>query len=410
MAKTRNNRNQARRRSVRGPLRGGFGFHHSKDVWSFGVCKMIIDEIDSQPPAGVKKNWREALIYIAERMRVTPEVLYNRLTPAEVLEKFFKGHLLKWPYFTTTKYSQFADVWARIRRERDEALEAGGKWGQHWVLNEVPLPGKEKTEAQRQAEEAAAEKRGRLAWLQEQSEFEGEPWYERRKKELEDGDSICCTEECEERWNDSADPGLCLAARKGEAKRAAKREERLKARARKQALNANAQERWSYAQAELVALAARYANNPKNFSAVLNGVRKTYNKKAKKGEVRPVFEPGTGMGITRGQYGFHALLGRANNWQAPPQQEGDFMNSQGIKEIMAIIFEDFPVSGPNKKKHPEERALYDKIAKGLKAVRYEKGYEDPDTHKPQLDIYFQALSRGKKWKKNGKVPAEFLPE
>lgn len=397
------------------PMRGGF--NNSKDIWSFGICKMIIDEIDGgQSPAGVKKNWRESLTYLAQRMSVTPEVLYNRITPAEVLEKFGKGQLLKWTSWSTTatsKYRQFADNWDHARRERDAALKAGAKWGpeNYGILKESPLPGKEKSEAQRQAEKEAEEERAKLAWFQEHSEFAGQPWYEQRKRELEDGDSICCTEECEDRWGDSADPGLCLAARKGEAKRAEKREARLKAAAKKQALNANAQERWSdpNIQAALLANAAKYGNN-KGLRAALNGAPIEYNKPAKKGEIRPVYVPGTGMDITRGKYAYQPLLERTNQWKAPPQQNGDFLNREAINEIMSRVFPEFAKSGPSKTKNPELRAFYDQIAKGLKGVRYEKGYEDPVTHQPQLDVYDQAYSRASVWRAASAVPAEFLTQ
>ncbi len=405
MRQTRNKRSRLRK-----TMRGGF--NNSKDIWSFGICKMIIDEIDRQPPAGVKKNWRAALTYLAERMNVTPELLYNRITPAEVLTRFGKGYLLKWSSWNspaTYKYRQFADNWLSIASDRNAALAEGKTWGNDYRLKELPLPGTEKSEEQKMAEKEAAEERAKLAWFQEHSEFAGQAWYEKRKQELEDGDSICCTEECEDRWGDSADPGLCLAARKGEAKRAEKSEARLKAAARKQALNANAQERWSNAQGPLLALAAQHGNN-KGLRAALNGVPIEYNKRPKKGEVRPVYEQGTGMGITRGQYGYQTLLDRTNQWKAPPQQNGDFLNREAINEIMSRVFPEFAISGPSKTKNPEQRALYDQIVKGLKAVRYEKGYEDPDTHKPQLDVYDQAFSRASTWRKAGAVPADFLSQ
>jgi hypothetical protein len=48
-----------------------------------------------------------------------------------------------------------------------------------------------------------------------------EAWKELRCKELEDGDSICCTEECSDR--DEADEDLVEAARRGKKNRAARR-------------------------------------------------------------------------------------------------------------------------------------------------------------------------------------------
>ena len=49
-----------------------------------------------------------------------------------------------------------------------------------------------------------------------------EAWKQLRCKELEDGDSICCTEECSER-EDEADEELVEAARRGKEKREARR-------------------------------------------------------------------------------------------------------------------------------------------------------------------------------------------
>jgi hypothetical protein len=52
-----------------------------------------------------------------------------------------------------------------------------------------------------------------------------EAWKELRCLELEDGDSICCTEECSER-EDEADEELVEAARRGKEKREARQEGR----------------------------------------------------------------------------------------------------------------------------------------------------------------------------------------
>ena len=71
-------------RQTRKAMKGGFS--NSADIWSFGICKMIIDAV-GEAPAGTKKNWRECLIYLAGRAGVTPEHLYNKMTPIEFLTK-----------------------------------------------------------------------------------------------------------------------------------------------------------------------------------------------------------------------------------------------------------------------------------------------------------------------------------
>ena len=94
---------------------------------------------------------------------------------------------------------------------------------------------------------------------------------------------------------------------------------------------------------------------------------------------------------------------RGENWQPEPQQTDDFLNPEARNEIMARVFPEFPVSGPNKVKFPAERALYEQIKEGLKAVRYEKGFENAETHQPQLDVYDQSYSRAMNWRRKGVV-------
>jgi hypothetical protein len=266
---------------------------------------------------------------------------------------------------------------------------------------------------------ARREKRLKNAWIQESSEFSGQPWFEERKRELEEGASIVASEECSDRWNGEADPELCLAARKGEAKRAAASEARLKERTRKAILNRNAGERWNNAQGPLLAMAAQYGNTPNNFSAVYNGVP-TGKKVTKKNPNPRAYEEGTGTWLPGRNVPNYYPYGkpqkawkpmrpsewkqvRGENWQAPPQQNGDFLNPDARIEILARVFPEFPVSGPNKEKFPVERALYDEIKAGLKMVRYEKGFENAETHQPQLDVYDQGYSRAMNWRRKGVV-------
>ena len=272
-------------------------------------------------------------------------------------------------------------------------------------------------EAKRQTAEEKREKRLKNAWIKTKSNYHGEPWLVERIKELEEGASIVASEECSDRWNGEADPELCLAVRKGEAKRAAASEARLKERTRRAIVNRNAAERWANAEGPLIGLAAQHANTAKNFGFVYNGVPTGI--KATKKNPRPwAYEEGTGSRLTgRRQRNWVPPPGtrdnwwhrryiepvRGENWQPAPQQTGDFLNPEARNEIMARVFPEFPVSGPNKVKFPAERALYEKIKEGLKAVLYEKGFENAETHQPQLDVYDQGYSRAMNWKRKGVV-------
>ena len=265
---------------------------------------------------------------------------------------------------------------------------------------------------------ANKEKRLKNAWIKTQSPFSGMPGFEERKKELEDGASIVASEECSERWQGEADPELCLAARKGEAKRAAASEARLKERVRKAIVNRNAGERWNSAQGPLLAMAATHANTAKNFGVAYNGVP-TGNKATKKNPRPRAYVEGTGTWLPGRNVPKYWPMGkeetawqpaqgqwknvRGLNWQAPPQQKGDFLNLEARNEILSRVFPEFPVSGPSKLKFPAERALYDEIKEALKEVRYEKGFENAVTHQPQLDVYDQGYSRAMNWRRKGVV-------
>lgn len=411
---TRKNGKQRLNRSLKG------GFSKSSDIWSFGICKTLIDAI-GPAPAGTKKNWRECLNYLAERASVTPENLYNKMTPDEFLRKIFRDGVLGKTYYGQYKqpWEKFRDLWQQTASNRDAALKEDKTWGKDYRLQIAELPGKPMSEEQKRAKEEQEMEQAKQAFFQERSEFAGQPWYEARKQELEDGASIDASEECESRFGDgTADPGLCLAARKGTEKRIAKSEAAVKARARKAALNANAEERWGNAQGPLLALAATHANTSGNFARAYNGVP-TGVHPTKKNPIPRLYEPGTGTWLTgrnippswpvsvqerawEPKYGpgYHAAK-RGERWTQPPQQTGDYLKSDAVKEIMEQTYSEFPVSGPNKKL--PERALYEQIVKALREVRYEKGYEDPLTHQPKLDVYDQALSRAMNWRRKGAV-------
>ena len=385
------------------------GVYGSSEIWSFGMCKLLIDAIGGAP-AGTKKNWRECLIWMASRASVTPDVLFNTLTPDEFLKKIWKDGILGANYYGVYKkpYASYQDSWASAKRARAEG------WAGAWV----PLPGKEFSAEQKAAAPAAKEQREKLEFFKQPSDFEGEPWYAIRVQELEDGATIVASEECYGHGSGSADPGLCLAVHKGTEKRIARREREVKGRARRQALNAVAADDWANAQGPLLTLAAEHANSHEDFGAVYDGVPLEQDP-LKKGLQQQLFKPCTGTWLTgrdipatwppseqekawEGKHGPNYYQQRRGaSWQQAPQQTGDYLKMDAIKEIMEQTYGDFPISGPNKKL--PERALYAQIVAGLKMVIYEKGYEDPMTHQPRLDVYDQALSRAMSWRRNGLV-------
>ena len=247
------------------------GFVDSKKMWSFMGCKNLIDALGGGPP-GVKKNWAECLTWLANKVKMSPENLFNKMTPHEFL---FKAGVSS----HTIIYNDYERRWGHVKVQRDQALKEGKKWGSDWRLILEPLPGKPMTQEQRKAAETAREeaeeKRRKEEWIKTRSNYAGENWFEERKKQLEEGASIVLSEECEERMGNSADPEMCLAARKGKAirnTRNAKREAALKANAYKKAINANVAERWGpETQGALMSLAAQKATTNSNFRAVYNG-------------------------------------------------------------------------------------------------------------------------------------------
>jgi len=404
------------------------GFSDSKDMWSYGVCKMLVDAL-GDVPTGVKKNWLDCLIHFAERAGMTPEDLFNKITPDEFLTKIGRAGVFgvknvygRYP----VPYNKYQAVWDNNKRNRDAALAQGKAWGSTWELRLSPLPGnkgKPLTEEQLTAAKEKAVERERQAFFAQPSSLrENAPReYNQRVRELEEGASEAVSEECY--GHSSADPGLCLAAHKGTAKRIARRERELRERARRRALNAHAGENWGAAQGPLVALAAKYANKPENFAAVYNGVSSEPMKVKKWEPLPPAFKPHTGTWLTGRNINRtwdpvkteaeRVWTWNQNNpkdkyraernaqWKSPPHQTGDFLLGSARAEIMEQTYPEFPASGPNKKL--PERVLYDQIATALKTVRYEKGYEDPVTHQPQLDVYDQALSRAQNWRRKGIV-------
>jgi len=207
------------------------GFYNSDKVWSFKICKLLIKALGEKPPAGTGTNWNECIRYLASVARVSPEELYNKITPDDFLKKIGRGHLLRarggaWGMYDAP-WEEFSVLWSRAKG--DTTIR--------------PLPGKPMSEARRESAEAWEERGRKEEWLATEEnnylrKMDPEA-YNRRLKELEEGDSICCSEECEDRFNEGADVGWCRAYRKGRAKRnarhAAEREAALKAKAQKAA-------------------------------------------------------------------------------------------------------------------------------------------------------------------------------
>ena len=127
------------RRAVRRSMKGGWA--QSGKMWSFMICKAVIDEIGGAPP-GVKKNWTESLTWLAKQVRMTPVDLFNRMTPGELLKRLGKQY--------STLYSQIGDNWRGVEIERDKALKEGSSWGDS-RLPVMPLPGKPVREARGKA-------------------------------------------------------------------------------------------------------------------------------------------------------------------------------------------------------------------------------------------------------------------
>ena len=207
------------------------GFYNSDKVWSFKICKLLIKALGKKPPAGTGTNWNECIRYLASVASVSPEELYNEITPDDFLRKIGRGHLLGTWMGEREAYDapweEFRDLWSRAKGDRTIR----------------PLPGKPMSEARRESAEAWEERGRKEEWLATEEKnylrkMDPEA-YNRRVKELEEGDSICCSEECEDRFNQGADVGWCRAYRKGRAKRnarhAAEREAALKAKAQKAA-------------------------------------------------------------------------------------------------------------------------------------------------------------------------------
>jgi len=123
-------------------MRRSGGFSGSKDMWSFMLCKSLIDMADLKPSAGVKKSHRACLDFLAKKAGMSTEDLYNKITPIEFLVKIGKGHLLNHykTHYGKGYKTKIPDSWHRAQTYRDAALKEGKKWGEDGDLYMSPLP------------------------------------------------------------------------------------------------------------------------------------------------------------------------------------------------------------------------------------------------------------------------------
>jgi len=362
------------------------------ELWDHTTCKAVIELSRLRVAPEIKRNWHESIVAIAQAMRVSPEELYNNVFPDDVVTRIGG----KW-----------AAEQLRTRYKVGALIAAEKARGPSGPKTMKPLPGKPMNAAARAAAEEAQITRD----LEE--EAEAEQWSEgegrmiaKRAAQLEEGDSPYASEEAE--GHSSAIASLVLAARRGTAKRNARQLAEAVEGERRRVRNAAANKRWTMRAnnntgargpgAELLALAAEHGTNA-NLKAVYNGVPGN----AATGTLLPGRNPH--WQNERMQFTYKRGGPRGANWEAPAAPHpDDYLMGDAKKEIMEQVYEEFPISGPNKKL--PERALYDKIMKALGRVRYEKGYEDPETHQPRLDLYDQALSRAAAWRRAGRVDAE----
>lgn len=226
--------------AVRRSMKGGYQL--IQECWSFKTCKLILAALSKQYtflskypegiPPGVGTNWNECIRLLASIAEVSPEELFNRMTPDEFLTKIGEGMLLYTGGGAFKVGAKLSEAWQKEYEGWREAKRSGDRLT-------LQLPGKRMS---------AARKASATAWQQKEEEEEEEyqrgvgkeEWlataknsylrnmvgheeYNARVKALEDGASSVCSEENEDRWNDGANVGWCRAVRKGQAKKNARR-------------------------------------------------------------------------------------------------------------------------------------------------------------------------------------------
>ena len=190
-------------RTTRKAQRGGA----ISDYWYFGMCKALISNLGLAPPPGTLKSHRKCLEFLAAKIRMDPEDMYNLMTPDEYVVRSGEPRLeMKFLGMIRRGYMLGYDKEHRAEQKR------------------VPLPGKAPTaeslaaeaNAARRREETAAAARREAKWntnTEPESDEEREAWMKERVAELEAGNNLYLSEEVED--HSSAMPRLVRAARRG---------------------------------------------------------------------------------------------------------------------------------------------------------------------------------------------------
>ena len=244
----------ASRRSMKG------GYQLIPECWSFKTCKLILTALsekwdlrrhfpEGKLPPGVGTNWNECIRLLASIAEVSPEELYNRMTPDEFLTKIRYWQLLYTGGGAFGVGAKLSEAWKKEYEGWREAkqsikgrgqlswwemqLEAEGKLPPWQPPSMMALPGHRMSEARKahaaawEMEALAPKKKAMMEkWVATEPSFmeQGAPEeYRARVKQLEEGADPECPEECEELFEQGeADAGLCRAVRVGAAKRAAR--------------------------------------------------------------------------------------------------------------------------------------------------------------------------------------------
>ena len=131
-------------------IRGGF--KESPKIWSKSFCSTIVDLVKYPSEKIDKRSTLEMLKYLADRVKMTPEDLYNKITPDEFLTELERIgdsphdlYLSEWEYGKHgTKYTAIPLLWKNLQQKRDTELKKGHKWGKDYGLELKPLPGSNK--------------------------------------------------------------------------------------------------------------------------------------------------------------------------------------------------------------------------------------------------------------------------
>jgi len=200
-------KSRQQRKNVRKTMKKG-GFSNSSNLWSHNNCKTVIQLGRMGPVSVIKNNWRECIKYLANHIGVSPEELYNKITPDEYLMRIGAG---KW----------VVDKYLQDKSKQNQSRSSKGERNSGSVSMKM-LPGTEFTEeeqAQANAETNAVMNMAR----QEQAEVNAQikRAISRRVKGLEEGISPYASEEIE--GNPAAIYELVNAARRGKSARIARR-------------------------------------------------------------------------------------------------------------------------------------------------------------------------------------------